>query len=43
MLVLFAHPAFDRTLLADLTEKKETDAGWDSESLREDVLSRPMG
>jgi hypothetical protein len=31
----------ERTLLADLTEKKETDAGWDSESLREDVLSRP--
>ncbi len=33
----------ERTLLTDLTEKKETDAGWDAESLREDVLSRSAG
>jgi monovalent cation:proton antiporter-2 (CPA2) family protein len=31
----------ERVLLADLTEEKETDAGWDSESLREDMLLRP--
>lgn len=31
----------ERTLLADLTEKKETEAGWDWESLREEILSRP--
>ena len=31
----------ERTLLADLTEEKETDAGWDAETLRADVLSRP--
>jgi voltage-gated potassium channel Kch len=31
----------ERTLLADLTEEKERDAGWDAETLREDVLSRP--
>jgi voltage-gated potassium channel Kch len=31
----------EQTLLADLTEAKETEAGWDGESLRKDVLSRP--
>jgi monovalent cation:proton antiporter-2 (CPA2) family protein len=31
----------ERTLLADLNEVKETEAGWDWESLRKDVLSRP--
>ena len=27
----------ERVLLADLTEEKETDAGWDSEPIRQDV------
>jgi CPA2 family monovalent cation:H+ antiporter-2 len=31
----------EQTLLADLNEAKETEAGWDWESLRKDVLSRP--
>jgi CPA2 family monovalent cation:H+ antiporter-2 len=31
----------ERVLLTDLTEKKETEAGWDAESLRRDLLSRP--
>ena len=31
----------ERTLLADLTETKETEAGWDAESLRQELLSRP--
>jgi CPA2 family monovalent cation:H+ antiporter-2 len=31
----------ERVLLADLTEERETEAGWDSEPLRRDVLSRP--
>jgi hypothetical protein len=31
----------ERVLLADLTEKKETEAGWGSEPLRTDRLLRP--
>jgi CPA2 family monovalent cation:H+ antiporter-2 len=31
----------ERTLLADITEEKETDAGWDAETLRADFGSRP--
>jgi hypothetical protein len=31
----------ERVLLNDLTEKKETEAGWDAESVRREVLSHP--